>query len=109
MMALNAPRNLKDPVRWRHSGLTRRRPPSRAFTTGDSMSGVRTARPSSRAAAARMSASSGSAGRGSEATDEGIDGGGCIGFVEIRRVADTRHGNTLEVGLGKRHSLEGLG
>src|SRR5579864_365851 len=107
-MALKAPRNLKEPVRCRHSGLTRSRPPSRALTTGDSMRGVRTARSSSRVAAARISARPGSVERGSEAADEGIDSGGGIRFVEVGRMADIGHGNTLEVGLGKRHPLEGL-
>src|SRR5471032_2376757 len=86
--ALKAPRNLNEPVRCSGSALTSRRPPSRALTAGDSRSGVTTACPASRPAAARIAAIS-----GSEAGDEAIEDFLYRRLVERRDMADVRDGH----------------
>jgi len=58
-MRLQAPRNLKEPVRWNGSTFRSTRVPARAFNAGLSSSGVTTAQGAMRRAAASISANSG--------------------------------------------------
>src|SRR5258706_13975299 len=87
-----------------------RRPPSRALTAGDSRSGVSTASPAIRVAAARIAAMPGMAisGPGSEAGDEVIEHTLDLGLVKRRRMADAGHRHGKEVRLGGDHALQPL-
>src|SRR5262249_28196985 len=106
LVVLKAPRNLNDPVRCSISGFTRMRPPAILLSAGDSTSGVRTAWPLMRCAAAWMSAS---VTAGSEVAEEVMQGSLYFGFFQGRRMADIAYGHADQVGLFFRHAVESGG
>src|SRR5260221_13794375 len=91
-----------EPVRCSGSALISSPPPSRALTAGDSRSGVSTAWPAMRAAAARMASISGSL--TSEPRNEVIENTFDFRLVEGWGMADAGHGHRRQIRLGRDHA-----
>src|SRR5260221_13948387 len=91
-----------EPVRCSGSALISSPPPSRALTAGDSRSGVSTAWPAMRPAAARMASISGSL--TSEPRNEVIEDTSDFWLVEGWGMADAGHGHRREIRLGFDHA-----